>query len=222
LFVNVRAQGFFGRGGLMKRWLLWPVLMVVLVSPSVFANSVTYTITRATFTIFPNTGFGENIEFQLAGNGISLTGIAGSLCDVCNAFKGLSPGAVVEASADLFFDNVLSAKIGHNSYGFDEVGLFPSALLSGTFTLPTNGKNFTVVLPASISDITGTIFATQETFTLAIVPGSLRMHFDYNSPDGLYYLSKGTFTTVPEPGTLALVGTGLAAIVSLVRRKLGG
>jgi len=36
--------------------------------------------------------------------------------------------------------------------------------------------------------------------------------------NGLYYA--GGFTTVPEPGTLALMGTGLIGILAFARKRL--
>jgi hypothetical protein len=48
--------------------------------------------------------------------------------------------------------------------------------------------------------------------------GSSKGKITFFRADGLYYA--GSFTTVPEPGTLGLMGTGLIGIFSVARRRL--
>ncbi len=105
-------------------------------------------------------------------------------------------------------------EIGSQSYGPGDLLVYPSSLNAGTFTFPTNGQDFTLTMPASISGIT--IFTicpfNCPTFDLETNPGKLTLAFAYfPSNGGGYYASSGYFTTTPEPGTLGLLATGLVA-----------
>jgi len=205
----------------MKR-LLWTIPMLfALISVNALADSVTYTITNANLYISPNYGGGGNLGFSMMGNGITLIGDGGTDPSFFDGSNGYLPGSPGEGGAALFFWDVISAKIGSTTYGFDDIQLdCCSAGFGGNgFTFPTNGKNFTIILPAGISLVSGTIVPDDQSFSLIFTPGRLTMSF-YFAPDGRYYPSQATFVSAPEPGALGLMATGLAAIVGVLGRKL--
>lgn len=83
-----------------------------------------------------------------------------------------------------------------------------------TFTLPTDGRSFTV--PVQISFFaTGMNYGTGETVN---VGGGASGHISFYSSNGLYYANN--FVQAPEPGTLGFVGTGLIGILASVRKRL--
>ena len=205
----------------MKR-LLWTIPMLfALISVNALADSVTYTITNANLYISPNYGGGGNLGFSMMGNGITLIGDGGTDPSFFDGSNGYLPGSPGGGGTTLFLWDVNSAKIGSTTYGFGDIQLNCCSAGLGTlgFTFPTNGKNFTTVLPAGISLVSGTIVPADQSFSLIFTPGRLTMSF-YFAPDGRYYPSQATFVSAPEPGALGLMATGLAAIVGVLGRKV--
>jgi hypothetical protein len=204
----------------MKR-LLWTIPMLfALISVNALADSVTYKITNANLYISPNYGGGGNLGFSMRGSGITLIGDGGTNVYFFDGTNGYLPGSAGPGSSSLFLWDVTSAKIGSTTYGFDDIQLdcCSAGFGGGGFTFPTNGKNFTIVMPASISLVSGTIVPDDQSFSLVFTPGRLTMSF-YFAPDGRYYPSQATFVSAPEPGTLGLIGTGLAAVAGVLKRK---
>src|SRR5215470_12848404 len=87
-------------------------------------------------------------------------------------------------------------------------------LFMSTITLPTNGKDF--IAPVTISfDAAGTLDTPLQQPIGA--DGSADGHIKFDFVDGRYYPE--SFTQVPEPGTLGLLGVGLLGLAARVRNK---
>ena len=129
----------------------------------------------------------------------------------------LAPGSVWSggSGATFMLPDIITLTIGSQFY--PSVGGGGFTLYSSSFTLPTNGQSFTITLPASLS--TTTLFiscATTDcpTVTLATIPGKLTMsfYFDPFTNGGAYDFAGGSFTTVPEPGTVGLMAIGFGTL----------
>jgi hypothetical protein len=203
----------------MRRIGLVLFFWVVMSSVNAFADSLSYKMMDTTFYISPNSGFGDNVYFSMYGPGAYLQGSGGT--DNYWFFGGtaFAPGSIGGGSTNFYFDQIFGGNLGSN--GSNNIQLYsPATLFSGSFTFPLNAKNgsdFTVVFPASFSSIYGIITSTGQPFTLTVPPGHLSMTFIYES--GSYYFTQASFSTVPEPGTLVLMGTGLFTVLGAARRR---
>jgi hypothetical protein len=195
---------------------------VILLSSSCgFADSVTFLKNLSVnLSVQPNAGFGDNVNGTIFGNGVNLS-VGGGTPFEWYGTDGYAPGSVGGGSTDVFFDFVFGT-IGKK---FFDDGINEAHFDTGSFMFPTNGRNFTITLPASF----GVIVLTGCTdgggcyeYDLATRQGTLTMSFQYQN--GLYYAGDGSFVTsttaVPEPATLSLLTLGLAALPWQLRRRM--
>jgi len=223
----------------MKRFQ-WAILtLLVILAQYAYADSIsTFRITRA--VVFVGAG-SDNAGFLLTGPGISIAGDGGIACqrDWCDGqiFPAGGPSA-----ANFFHDQIFleenRVEIGGHVLTDDTLDLTPFLELTtfGGFTFPVNatvGATFKGCQPAAMPDsFTGTAGSGDEftTFILQMPTGgkfcstwtfvAASDEFPDEFPAGFVF-TEGKFvaSTVPEPGTLGLVGCGLAGIVAAVRKR---
>ena len=159
--------------------------------------------------------------FSLSGPGISIFGDGFFECSGwCNSLSYFPAGYSIDftnlTSTDYF------AQIRGKTYSDISAFSSPWALTFGDFTVP--GGEVPAVLNNGL--ILGHVGSGNNlsAFYLKVPPGTLLVQFLQSDVDpSLYTFYEGEFvasrTVVPEPATMALTATGLAAIVGLVRRK---
>jgi hypothetical protein len=222
----------------MKR-LQWAIAMVLLaLAQRAYADNIsTFNINQVTIPFLLNVD-DDNMFFNASGPGVSITGSGETLCENPPALGGwctqgtqLSSGSSLKPSFFLAFCCVAGrVTIGGQNQVVDSLSGangFPQITALGSFTFPTNGKSFTVSVPAILQGpLVGQTDAPQA-FNLQIPPrGTLVLTFDFfrgsNGVPDTYQLSHGNFTlstVVPEPGTLGLMVSGLAGILGAVLKK---
>jgi hypothetical protein len=196
----------------MKYLRLAIAFFLVLCSQLTFADSIkTYVITQVSMSMAPNVGAGDNISFSFTGPGVSISGIAGMLCIGWCDDQPIF-GTPVVAPTQIFLSSLDNVVIlgGVSYYGgsvfFDGDGPFDDSggitrLVSGG--AGDNNLPFQLILPQN---------------------GKWKATFEYIPPSddipGYYAFREATFSaTIPEPGTIVLMTTGLAGVAGMVRRR---
>jgi hypothetical protein len=190
------------------------LLFLLLASiPSLADSDLNFLNLNVNFGIGPNSGTGDNMGGTIFGPGISFIAGGGTPFSWFNNVTGFAPGSSGGGSTNIFFDFV-SGTIG--PYTLDDIN--EATFNAGGFTFPTNGKDFTITVPASIGVIvlTGCTVSSCQTLNVYTKPGQLTLSFQYYN--GLYFGSAGSFTTTPEPGRLGLVALGLGICFVMVER----
>jgi len=187
----------------MRRFLLpLSLLCVTLISSSAFADHI---------YLIPNVGSGDNFTFiqQINGHRLFLSG--GTPFDFFG-IGGYSPGSTFGGGAALFLSPAFVWIDGMpTEFSFPDATIFISS-----FTLPTNGKDFTEFVDIGFS-ASGINFDTGQTIELG-GGASGKISFSFNPETGLYY--PGDFVQAPESGTLGLIGIGIIGILGSARKRL--
>jgi len=201
--VTLSTRRLWLMEGDMKRFLWVTPILFVLMSGSAFGTSVS-------IGFFPNDGSGDNFRFLQQGGGIVIRIQGGTPVAFFNT-DGYAPGSTLGGTTDVFFSGGF-VQFGGNSFELGFSG--PGTLFLRSFTLTTNGKDFTAQVEVDFS-VLATIPDTGQSLD---VGGGAVGKIPFHLFNGLYYA--GGFTTVPEPGTLALMGTGLIGILAFARKRL--
>jgi hypothetical protein len=186
----------------------------------------------------PLAAFAGNIDFNntggtLAGNsnGLTLTGslltgttIGSGTCSLAVPCGTVSFTTGKLASGSLVYGGTFAAGGTFNITGNGTDGLPNGAIFTGTFSEPTSwtpigkiGVDGTIeyTLSGQISGMYNGTMVTGATVQLTFNTGSAGFQ-------GSVGLGSGdtVITTVPEPGTLGLLGTGMVGLAGVIRKKL--
>jgi hypothetical protein len=212
----------------MKRFKWTIAILLVALMPCAYADAISnFTIVQITVSVGPNNGTGDNLHFTLIGPGTNIAGTGGIACfDWCSTLNPVSPGQVFPGFGQIFIEFFSNAMVGGKNYDPTKDIAFSSGFFIdslGSITLPANGSDVTACLPARAqSPITGFV-GEGPTFTQMNLnlPAGGSFCTTWNFAGGQYTFVHGNFSvsTVPEPGTLYLMGSGLVAVFGAALRK---
>lgn len=187
----------------MKLFLSLTLLLITLTPATSFADRL---------SLFPNDGSGDNFSFVTVMNGHKLI-LSGGTDPYFLSASGYQPGSTLGGGALFLYSAVIWVGGTAGEFSFPGAG---SISMNPFITLPTDGRDvFRVPLVISFSH-TGINFETGE--TIGVGGGAKGSITFYRGADGLYYASR--FEQAPEPGTLALIGTGLMGVAAVARKRL--
>ena len=200
----------------MKKILLLAVLALAL-PMAVFASSgVDYTNSGGTLS-GSNSGLSLSGSALIAVNGLNGGGLitGNNLGSVGFATGALSGGNLQQGGA--FAGGGFFTITGNGSNGIPTGTLF-----TGTFDGPVSWTLITLANGTHNYTLTGTVSGTTGTgFSTVGVTVQLTINTGRGFFNGTTTISSGdTNITVPEPGSLSLLGTGLIGLAGVVRRKL--
>jgi hypothetical protein len=192
--------------------IVWMVLLALALPLAALADSVDFSNSGGTLT-------GSSAGLTLTGSVLSQVVGLGGNGPVSGDLGTLAFSTGVLLSGNLATDAVFAAGGSFVITGNGSNGVPDGVIFSGTFTTTVTWA-YASTLPdgSEVFDITGNISG----------PGSTAQIYSVISPDGFTTVS-GTLgsgntiinniSTVPEPGTIGLIGIGLAGLAATVRRK---
>jgi hypothetical protein len=192
-------------------------IMFAVSVQSSYADSIpTFYVTQATMFMGPNDGSGDNVGFSFTGPGVNITGIGGMACfDWCS---GPISDTSIASPSHIFIsslDTVILGGITYDAFSLGFTGL-------STFFDESGGLN------PSVSGIVGSDVTGPLQFNLILpTKGGWSLNFAPTvDQDGnpAFIFTDGEFRAsaplpTPEPATVGLMLTGLAAIAGIVKRK---
>jgi hypothetical protein len=177
---------------------------------SSFGSSITFTdITTASGTIGSTAFKDDLITISAVGNTSSIQSFSGGISlNVSSASITIAGvGTFQFTTPTRFFDNTNSQTVG-----FSRAGIFGGDLING----PTNPAFSSWAMKTSIGPITGSGVILQWTISPVLTSGGTLVLFNANP--GVTF--SADVSTVPEPGTLLLLATGLLCIGRFVKEKI--
>jgi hypothetical protein len=200
---------------MVNKVLLLTALVLVLPFAAFAGSSVDFTNSGGTLS-GTNSGLTLTGSTLIAANGLGGGLITGNLGTVSFSTGVLSRGTLQMGGT---FATGGAFSITGNGTG----GIPNGVIFNGSFTGPVTWTLVTLANGTHNYTLTGSLTGTW--YAGGTVNGAtvqLTINTGHGFFNGQTTVSSGdtNFTTVPEPGTLSLLGTGLIAVGGIVRRKL--
>jgi len=201
---------------MMKKGLLLTALLLALPFAAFAGSSVDFTNGGGTLS-------GTNSGLTLTGSTlIAANGLGGGLITGSNlGTVSFSTGAL--SGGNLQMGGTFAAGGSFSITGNGTGGIPNGVIFNGSFTGPVTWTLVTLANGTHNYTLSGSLTGTW--YAGGTIDGAtvqLTINTGHGFFNGQTTVSSGdtNFTTVPEPGTLSLLGTGLIAVGGVVRRKL--
>jgi PEP-CTERM motif-containing protein len=203
---------------MIKRIIFLSVLVLCLPFAAFAGTSVDFTNSGGTLS-------GTNSGLTLTGSTlIAVNGLGGGGLITGNDLGTVSFGTGILSSGTLQMGGTFAAGGTFNISGNGTSGIPNGVIFNGSFTGPVSWTLVTLANGTHNYTLTGSLTGTW--YTGGTVSGAT-VQLTINTGRGFFNgqttISSGDTnfaTTVPEPGSLGLLGTGLLGVASMVRRKL--
>jgi len=223
----------------MRRVVVVLALLALALPMAAWADTITTTNQTGTIAISGMTGtngLGTIGTSTITSSGSQLTNFAWGGFSAASG-KGGALGSLSFSTGTLASGSVSGGGIFNGGGSFDIIGQgkwlaglpgspkSKATLFTGVFVGPVDWTLESKVGPKETFSLTGNIAGTL--YNGVSVTGTTTQNFyTYNGQliAGIGHITVGntTLSTVPEPGTLGLLGTGLVGIAGMFRRKLMG
>ena len=201
---------------MIKKVALLVVLTLALPLAAFAGSNVDFTNSGGTLT-------GTNSSLTLTGSTlVAVNGLGGGLITGNNlGALSFSTGALSSGSLQMGGTFAAGGTFSISGNGTD--GVPSGVIFSGTFTGPVSWTLVTLANGTHNYTLTGSLSGTFNGSTIGGVTVQLTINTGKGFFNGSTTISSGDTnftTTVPEPGSLGLLGTGLIGVGGIVRRKL--